>query len=100
MNKPTGFCITFSRVMLVTAVAIGLLSAVAKTARADEWRDHERQAHDWHKKHMHHHDHDRPQIIEEPNIVYAPPVIVEPPPAPADDNASSGFNLIIPINIH
>jgi len=96
MKTITGFC----RTVLVLAVTAGLAGAFAHTAQADEWGDHERQAHDWHERHMHHHDHDRPQIIEEPNIVYAPPVIVEPPPAPADDNESSGFNITIPINIH
>ncbi len=81
------------------AVTLGLLGIVAATtARADEWNDHERHAQDWHNRHRHHHDHDRPVIVEEPNVVYAPPVIVEPPPAPEEDS-SPGLNIVIPINI-
>ena len=40
-----------------------------------------------------HHDHDRPVVVQQPNVVYAPPVVVEAP-----QEASSGFNITIPVN--
>jgi hypothetical protein len=82
-----------SRTLFALAMVIGLTSALATTASADEWRDHERDAHEWHHKHMHRHD--RPVVVEQPNVVYAPPVVIQ---APVAESGSSGFNVTIPIN--
>jgi hypothetical protein len=87
---------TLSKAAFTAVVSIGLLSVALTTARADDWNDHQRQAHDWHQKHMHHHHHPHGPVIVEPNVVYAPPVVIEPPPPPED---SSGLNIVIPINI-
>ncbi len=86
------------RTLFALAMMVVLTNAFAATARADEgrhdeWRDHERDAREWHHRHMHRHDH--PVIVEQPNVVYAPPVIIQ---APAADTGSSGFNITIPIN--
>ena len=94
MRKKPDFSINFGRAIFAFAVIICLTNAFIGTARADEWRDHERGAHEWHKRHVH--QHERP-VIEEPNIVYAPPVIVETPPV--IDMPLSGMNIIIPLNI-
>ena len=90
------------RTLFALAMIVVLTNAFAATARADEgrnsdeWRKHERNAREWHHRHMHRHN--QPTIVEQqPNIVYVPPVIVEAPQAAAD-TGSSGFNITIPIN--
>ena len=98
MKTQTCFCTALSKVAFVLAVTVGLLGTDSTTARADEWHDHERQAHDWHERHRHHH-HERLEVIEQPNVVYAPPVVVEAPPS-TDDSEPSGINIVFPINIH
>jgi len=85
------------KTLFALAMMICLTNAFAVTAHADEgrdheWRDHERDAREWHHRH---HRHDHPAVIEQPNVVYAPPVIIQ---APAADTGSSGFNITIPIN--
>ena len=91
---------TGRRLFALAMIAV-LTNAFAATAQADEgrgrdeWRDHERNAREWHYRHMHRHD--QPVAIEQPNIVYAPPVIVEAPQL-SSDTGSSGFNITIPIN--
>ena len=90
MKKPIISLAAFSKAIFTLAMIASLSGMTAGTARADDWRDHEREAHEWHRHHVRH---ERPIIVEEPNVVYAPPVIVEPPALP------SGLNLILPINI-
>jgi hypothetical protein len=85
---------TIGRTLFALAMVISLTSTLATTASADEWRDHERDAHEWHHHHMHRH-HDQPVVVEQPNVVYAPPVVIQ---APVADSGSSGFNVTIPIN--
>jgi hypothetical protein len=81
------------RIFFALAMIVSLTGAFTSAARADEWRDHERDAHEWHHHHMHRHD--RPVIVQQPNVVYAPPVIIQ---APVADAGSPGFNITIPIN--
>src|SRR5665213_1241811 len=94
--------LNIGRTLFALAMIVILTNAFAATARADEgrngdeWRKHQREAHEWHNHHMHRHN--QPNIVEQqPNIVYASPVIVEAPQAAAD-TGSSGFNITIPIN--
>jgi hypothetical protein len=82
---------TFSKTLFALAMVIGLMNSFATTAHADEWRDHERDSHEWHHRH---HRHDHPTVIEQPNVVYAPPVVIQAPAA----EGGSGFNVTIPIN--
>jgi len=82
------------KTLFALAMVIGLTGTLATTARADEWHDHERDAHDWHHKHFHHHG---PRVIhEQPNVVYAPPVIVQP--SAVVESSSPGLNITVPIN--
>lgn len=90
------------RAFFALALVVVLTNSFTTTAQADEerdhddWRRHERDAREWHNRHMRHHN--QSTIVEQqPNIVYAPPVIVEAPQASAD-TGSSGFNITIPIN--
>ena len=68
---------------LSAALAVLMVLAVAAPAYADEWRDHEGHARDWHRGHPH-------PVYD----VYAPPAVVYAPPPP-----SPGISLILPINI-
>ena len=89
------------KTLFALALVVVLTNAFATTARADagrdndEWRKHERDAREWHHRHMHRHY--QSVAAQQPNIVYAPPVVVELPQAAAD-TGSSGFNITIPIN--
>lgn len=76
------------------SVIAALACLSAGTARADEWRDHSRAAHEWRRGHVHHdHYHHHVVIEHEPPVVYAPPVIVEPPVP------EGGVNLVFPLNV-
>lgn len=55
--------------------------------REHEWREHEAEAHRWHKKFVAVYP---PQV---PTVVYTPPPVVYTPPPPPE-----GINLIIPLN--
>jgi hypothetical protein len=86
---------TFGRTLFATVMMIGLMGTFAATAHADEWRDHERDAREWHHRH-HMHDHDRPIVVQQPNVVYAPPLVVEAP----SSGSSGGLNITIPLNFN
>lgn len=87
---------SIGRTLFAAVMMVGVMSAFTVTAHADEWRDHERNAREWHHHH-HWHDHDhRPVIVEQPNVVYAPPVVVEAP----DTGSSGGLNITIPLNFN
>jgi membrane glycosyltransferase len=86
--------LTITRTLFALTMLIGLTSAFAGTAQADEWRNHERDAHAWHWRHVHHYY--GPHYIVGPNVVYAPPVIVAPPTMIA--MPSPGLSIVIPLN--
>jgi len=86
--------LSIGKTLFAAAMLVSVVSTFAATAQADEWRDHERDAREWHHHHYRH-EH-RPVIVEQPNVVYAPPVVVQAP----DVGASSGLNITIPLNFN
>ncbi len=102
MKKPFGIRATLASMIFTFTMTIGVLGAHTGTALADndgrghegreqdrDWRNHERQAHNWHRRHIYHGNHEQQYIQEDPYVVYAPPTVIEPP---------QGLNVIIPLN--
>lgn len=63
----------------------------------DGWREHAREAHEWHHRHWH-----NGHVIyeeNEPYVTYAPPVVVPPPPE-YDYDQQPSLNFVVPLNVH
>jgi hypothetical protein len=81
----------------VFAIAFCLCSAaVTAWADRDDWRQHSRDAREWHNGHWH-----NGHVVYEnsdPYVTYAPPLVIEPPP-PAYYAPQPGLSIVVPLHI-